>query len=96
MKIKLSQYTPRKEVIIIPNVSTSIKVTIENICLELDVIHVMIKDTILKNVLETKNSLTRRREIREDSMFMLQRMMNLLQREPNMKVKIHQVMKNMF
>ena len=48
------------------------------------------------NVLETKMSLTRRRETREDIMLMLKRMMNLQQREPYMKVKIIQVMKNMF
>ena len=46
--------------------------------------------------LETKMSLTRRRETREDIMLMLQRMMNLPQREPDMKVKTLQVMKNMF
>ena len=56
----------------------------------------MRKDTMLDNVLETKMSLTRRRETREDIMLMLQRMMNLPQREQNMKVMIPQVMKNMF
>ena len=42
-----------------------------------------------------KMSLTRRRETREDIMLMLQRMMNLSQRESNKKVMILQVMKNM-
>ena len=56
----------------------------------------MKEDTSQKNVLETKLSLTIRRETREDIMLMLHRMMNLQQREPNMKVKILQVMKNMF
>ena len=82
MKIKLSRYTPRKpeEVLITPEVSTLTKITLENICLELDVIHVMIKDTILENVVETKMSLKRRRETLEDIMLMLQRMMNLPQK----------------
>ena len=97
MNIKLSRYTPRKpeEVLITPEVSTFTKITLENIFLESDVIHVMRKDTMLKNVLETKMSLTRRRETREDIMLMLQRMMNLPQRELDMKVKTLQVMKNM-
>ena len=95
MKIKLSQYTPRKEVLITPKVSTSTKITLENIFLESDVIHVIRKDTMLENVLETKMSLTRRRETREDIMLMLQRMMKLPQRESNNKVMILQVMKNM-
>ena len=66
MKIKLSQYTPRKpeEVLITPEVSTLTKITLENNCLESDVIHVTRKDTMLENVLETKMSLTRRRETR--------------------------------
>ena len=43
VKIKLSQFTPRKtkEVLITPEVSISIKITLEKICLESDVIHVM-------------------------------------------------------
>ena len=53
-------------------------------------------DTLLDIVLETKMALTRRRETREDIMLMLQRMMNLPQRESNKKVIILQVMKNMF
>ena len=98
MKIKLSRYTPRKleEVLITPEVSTLIKITLENICLESDVIQVTRKDTMLENVLETKMSLTRRRETREDIMLMRQRMMNLPQRESDKKVMILQVMKNMF
>ena len=98
MKIKLSRYTPRKleEVLITLEVSTLTKITLENICLESDVIHVTRKDTMLENFIETKMSLTRRREIREDIMLMLQRMMNLPQRESDMKVMILQVMKNMY
>ena len=83
MNIKLSWYTPRKpeEVLIPPEVRPFIKIT-----LELDVIHVTRKDTMLENVLETKMSLTRRRETREDIMLMLQRMMNHPRKEPDMKV----------
>ena len=79
MKIKLSLYTPRKleEVLITPEVSTLTKITLENICLESDVIHVTRKETMLENVLETKMSLTRRRETREDIMLMLKRMMKI-------------------
>ena len=57
MKTKFSQYTPRKaeETLINPKVSTSTrKITLEEICLESDVIHVMRKDTMLENVLEKK------------------------------------------
>ena len=55
----------------------------------------MIKeDTFLDIFLETKVDLTRRRKTREDIMLMLQRMMNLPQRESDKKV-ILQVMKNM-
>ena len=46
---------------------------------------------MLEIVLETKVALTRIRKTREDSMLMLQRMINLPQRETNKKV-----MKNMF
>ena len=53
-------------------------------------------DTLLKTVLRTRFILVRRRETKEDIMLMLQRMMNPLQREPDMKVKILQVRKNMF
>ena len=44
-------------------------------------------DTFPKNVLETRLTPIRRRETREDIMLMLQRMMNLPQREPDTKVK---------
>ena len=69
MKIKLSQYTPRKpeEVLITPEVSTLTEITLEKICLESDVIHVTRKDTMLENVLETKMSLKRRRETENTS-----------------------------
>ena len=56
----------------------------------------MKEDTLLEIVLETKVPLTRRREIREDIMLMLKRMMNLPQRESYKTVMILQVMKNMF
>ena len=52
--------------------------------------------TFLEIVLETKVALTRRRETREDIMLMLQRMMNLPQRELDKTMMILQVMKNMF
>ena len=91
MNIKLSHYTPRKseEVLITPKVSTSTKkITLEEICLESDVIHVMRKDTMLENVLETKMALTRRRKAIKYIMLTLQMMMNLLERKPKKKVKI--------
>ena len=47
-------------------------------------------------VLETKETLTRRKTTREDIMLMLQKMMNLPQRETSKKVMILQMMKNMF
>ena len=80
MKIKLSQSTPRKPegTIITPKVSIH---TLEEICLLLDVTHVMRKDTYPNTVLKTKGTLTRKGETREDIMLMLQRMMNLRQRE---------------
>ena len=53
-------------------------------------------DTLLEIFLETKLALTRRRETKEDIMLMLQRMMNLPQRETYKSVMILQVMKNMF
>ena len=56
----------------------------------------MKKDTFPKTILETRLTPIRRRETREDIMLVLQRMMNLLQREPDMKVQILKVMKNMF
>ena len=98
MNIKLSQSTPRKaeEVLITPKVSTSTKkITLEEIYLNLDVIHVMKNDTLQETVLKAKIALTRR-ETREDIMLMLQRMMNLPQRELDKKVMILQVMKHMF
>ena len=58
--------------------------------------HVMKEDTFLEIVLETKVALIRRRETREDIMLMLQRMMNLPQREIDKSVMTLQVMKNMF
>ena len=56
----------------------------------------MKEDTFLDIVLRTRVALTRRREKREDIMLMLQRMMNLPQREIDKSVMILQVMKNMF
>ena len=56
----------------------------------------MKKDTLLEIVLRTKVALTIIRETKEDIMLMLQRMMNLHQREPDMKVKILQARMNMF
>ena len=55
----------------------------------------MKEDSLLEIVLETKVALTKIRETREDIMLMLQRMMNLRRREPDMKLKTLQVMKNM-
>ena len=55
----------------------------------------MKEDTLPEIVLEEKIALKRRMETREDIMLMLQRMMNLPQRESNKKVMILQVMKNM-
>ena len=94
MNIKLSQYTPRKpkEVLITPEVSIFLKLTLEKTCLEVDVIHVMKYDTLQKIVLKDK---IRKRETREDIMLMLQRMKNHTRRELDMKVKILQVMNNM-
>ena len=54
----------------------------------------MKEDTLPKTVLETILTPIIRRETREDIMHMLQRMMNLPQRELDKKVMI-QVMKNM-
>ena len=95
VKINLSQYTPRKieETLIIPEVRTSTrKITLENISLEVDVILVMKQDTLQKIVLKEK---IRKRETGEDIMVILQRMMNLPQIESDKKVMILQVMKNM-
>ena len=95
MNIKLSQSTPRKPegTIITPKVSIH---TLEEICLLLDVTHVMKNDTFPKIVLETKVDLKRRITTREDIMLMLQRIMNLPRRDSNKKVNILQVMKSMF
>ena len=81
MKIKLSQLTPRRkeENIITPKVRALI---LKGIHIDLDVIHVMKKDILIKIVLRERTTLTRRRETKEDIMLMLQRMMNLHQREP--------------
>ena len=49
-----------------------------------------------REFLRKKIALTRRRETREDIMLMLQRIMNLPQREPDKTMMILQVMKNMF
>ena len=102
MKIKLSQYTPRKEewTIIITKVSNLTRnITLEDITDTFLVsydLHAMRKDTSPYSIPEIKVALTRRRETREDSMLTLQRMMNLPEREPKKKVKILLVMKNMF
>ena len=56
----------------------------------------MKNDTLQETVLKEKIALTRTRETREDIILMLQRMMNLPQRESDKKVTILQVMKNMF
>ena len=45
---------------------------------------------------KSKRNSHKKKTTREGIMLMLQRMMNLPQRRPNMKVKILQVMKNMF
>ena len=99
VNIKLSQYNPRNPDLATTEVSTLIKeITLESLEIFLSTfsIHVMKEDTLLDIVLETKVSLTRRRETREDIMIMLQRMMNLPQRETDKSVMILQVMKNMF
>ena len=94
MKIKLSQCTPRKSGQTITKVSILILINLTKIEPDSDASYVMKKDTMLENFLRIKMSLTRRRETREDIMLMLQRMMNLPQRELDKKV-ILQVMKNM-
>ena len=55
----------------------------------------MKEDTILEIVLRTKIAPSRRKRTKEDIMLMLQKMMNLPQRESDKKVMILQVMKNM-
>ena len=79
-----------------PKVSTHTRITLEDIYLVSDSIHVMRKDTSPESVPETKVALKRRRTRKQDIMLMLQRMMNLPRRESNKKVKILQVMKSMF
>ena len=99
MKIKLSQYNPRNPDPAITEVSTLIiGITLEilEISLSSFAIHVMKEDTLLEIFLRTKVALTRRRETREDIMLMLQRMVNLPQREVDKSVMILQVMNNMF
>ena len=75
MKIKLSQYNPRKSEQTIAKVSTPTRrITLEylaEIYLNSDAIHVIKEDTLPEIVLETKMALTRRRETREDIMLML-------------------------
>ena len=55
----------------------------------------MKEDTLPKTVLETRLTLIRRRETREDIMLMLQRM-NLPRRKPDVKMKILPMKMNMF
>ena len=95
MKINLSQSTPRKPegTIIIPKVSIH---TLEETYILSGVTHVMRKDTYPDTALKTNGVLTRKRETKKDIMLTLQKMMNLPRREPNKKVMILQVMKNMF
>ena len=84
MNIKLSQYNPRNPYPTITEVSTLItRINLESLEIGLSSfsIHVMKNDTLLEIVLRTKVALTRRREAREDIMLMLQRMMDLPQRE---------------
>ena len=104
MKIKLSQYTPRKSkgsTIISRKVSIHTRIKkitpkdLAEIYLMSDAIHVMRRDTSPEIVLEIKVALTRRRTIKEDIMLTLQRMMNLPGRESKKKVKILQAMKSM-
>ena len=101
MKLKLSQYTPRKveETFITPKVTTSTRnITLEylpEIYLNSDAIHVMKNDTLPEIFLETKVALTRRRT-KENIMLTLQRIMILPEKESNKKVKTLHVMKNMF
>ena len=101
MKIKLSQYTPRKAewAIIITKVSTLTKnITLEDqakIYLNSDAIHLMREYTLPEIVLKIRMDLKIRRTTKENIMLTLQRMMILPGRESNKKVKILQVMKNM-
>ena len=94
-EITPSQLTPRRkeENLITPKVRA---LTIKGIYLDLDVIHVMKGDTLLKIVLRARTTLTRRRGAKEDIMPTLQRMMNYPRRDPDMKVKTLQAKMNMF
>ena len=56
----------------------------------------MKKDTLPEIVLRKKVALTRRSEVTEHIMLMLQRMVNHLERDPDMKVRILQARMNMF
>ena len=102
MKIKISQYTPRKSggTIIIPKVIIlTRKITLEILTktyLNIDSLHVMREDTLQEIVPRTRIALTIRRTTKEYIMLTLERMMNLPERESNKKVMILQVMKNMF
>ena len=96
MKIKLSQYNPRRAKQIITEVNILILINLIRIDPDSDASYVMKNDTMLKNVLRTQIYLTRRRETREDIMLMLQKIMNPPERESSKKVMILQVMKNMF
>ena len=93
MNINLSL---KREKYTITKVSTLILEDITIIYLNSDALHVMKEDTMLEIFLGTKMALKRRRETKEDIMLILQRMMNLPQRESNKNVMILQVMKNMF
>ena len=95
MKIKLSQYNPRRTKQIITELRILILINLIRIDPDSNDSYVMKKDTMLKNVLRTQMSLTRRRETREDIMLMLQKMMDPPGKEISKKVMILQVMKNM-
>ena len=98
MKIKLSQNNPRKPDLATTEVSTlinGINLEILEIGLSSFVIHVMKYDTLLEIFLRTKIAALRRKGTKEDIILMLQKMMNLPQRELDKKVMILQVMKNM-
>ena len=77
MKIKLSQYTPRRSegTIIIPKVIIlTKKIALEDlteIYLNTNALHVMKEDTMPDIVLEIRMDLTRRRTIKEDIMLTL-------------------------
>ena len=63
MKIKLSQYIPRKieGTIIMTEVSIHTRITLEEIYLVLDALHVMRKDISIETVPKEKVALKRRR-----------------------------------